>query len=273
MLQNKNRLLLLTIFFTIAVAGCSSDKTTDILKQDIAYLKSQMADIQKSGTDADVKISGIENKLHHLEDKSKDLENQIFNLSAKVEEGPIIEMPAEEKPESAPQLEEREIPPPPKEEIISEPPKSEKIEIVPVEEKKDEDEMKSLASLSPDELYKKAYNHFILGEHDKAISNFRIFIDNHPKNDLSDNSQYWIGECYYAKKEYSAALSEFKKVVEKYPKGNKAPDTMLKIGYVYNELGDKKSAIKEFNELIKKFPKNSAARLAKEKIKNIEKGK
>lgn len=270
MLQNKNRLLILAIFFMIVVSGCGTDKTTDILKRDIAYLKSQMADIQKSGTDADVKISGIENKLHHLEDKSKDLENQIFNLSAKVEEGPIIEMPAEEKPAPPPQLEEKEIPPPPKEEIISEPPK---IESVPVQEKKDEDELKSLASLSPDELYKKAYNHFILGEYDKSISNFRIFLDSHPKSNLADNSQYWIGECYYAKKEYDTALSELKKVLERYSSGNKTPDAMLKIGYVYNELGDKKSAIKELNELIKKFPKNSAARLAKEKIRNIEKGK
>jgi tol-pal system protein YbgF len=273
MSQNKNRLLFLAIFFTITAAGCGTDKTTDILKQDVAYLKSQMADLQKSNTDADVKISTIENKLHHFEEKSKDLENQLFNLSAKVEEGPIIEMPVEEKAAPPPQPEAKEIPPPPKEEIISEPPKPEKIEIVPVVEKKEEDELKSLSSLSPDELYKKAYNHFILGEYDRAISNFKIFLDNHPKNDLADNSQYWIGECYYAKKEYTAALSEFKKAVENYPKGNKAPDTMLKIGYVHNELGDKKSAIKELNELIKKFPKNSAARLAKEKLKNIERGK
>ena len=48
---------------------------------------------------------------------------------------------------------------------------------------------------------------------------------------------------------------------------------MLKIVYVYNELGDKESAIKELNALIKKFSKSNAARLAKEKIKNIEKGK
>ena len=61
MLRNKNRLSLLAIFFIIIVSGCGTDKTTDILKQDIAYLKSQMTDIQKSGTDTEVKISSIGN--------------------------------------------------------------------------------------------------------------------------------------------------------------------------------------------------------------------
>src|SRR3989338_205808 len=228
MLQNKNIFLSLIILYTIAI---------------------------------------IENKLQALEDKSKDLENEVFNLSAKVEEGPIIELPAEEKPPHPPQPEVKEIPPLPKEEAVAvELPKSEMA-------LKEIDELKSLASLSPEELYKKAYNHFIFGEYDNAISNFKVFLDNHPKSNLADNSKYWIGECYYAKKEYDAALSEFKKVLEEYSNGNKTPDAMLKIGYVYHELGDKKSAIKELNDLIKKFPKKSAARLAKEKIRNIEKGK
>ncbi|MBI3814476.1 MAG: tol-pal system protein YbgF [Nitrospinae bacterium] len=253
------------LFFAVLTIGCASDKTLDILKQDVAHLKTQVTDIQKTATEAEIKISGLENRLQNMEDKSKDLENQVFNLSAKIEEGPEIELPAEPAEAALPpQPEAKEIPPPPKEAAV-------KPEISPEEKK--ENELKKLAALPPEELYKRAYDHFIFGEYDKAVSAFQIFLDKHPKHELADNSQYWIGECYYAKKDYNTAIFEFRKVADKYPKGNKTPDALLKIGYAYHELGDKKSALKELNNLIKKFPKIAVAKLAKEKIKSIEKAK
>jgi tol-pal system protein YbgF len=263
----------LVLFFAVLLIGCASDKTLDILKQDVAHLKSQVADIQKTTTETEIKISGLENRLQNMEDKSKDLENQVFNLSAKIEEGPEIELPAE--PAEAglpPQPEAKEIPPPTKEAAV-------KPEIPPFEaakesvEEKREAESKKLAALPPEELYKRAYDHFIFGEYDKAVSAFQVFLDKHPKHELADNSQYWIGERYYVKKDYNTAILELRKVADKYPRGNKTPDALLKIGYAYHELGDKKSALKELNNLIKKFPKIAVAKLAKEKIKSIEKGK
>lgn len=299
----KVYLLFPSVIFLLFAVGCSSDKTVDMLKQDIAHLKSQMTDVQKNSTDTEMKISSIENKLYHIEEKSKDLENQIFSLSVKVEEGPEIELPAisEEKefplgekeilqptaeikeipplPAEVKEIppspaEVKEIPPPPKEETPKlETPPPEVVKDVPAENKKTEDEFKKLVSLSPEELYKKAYNHFTASEYDKAISLFKMFLDNHPASELADNSQYWIGECYFGKKDYTAALSEFQKVVEKFPKGNKLPDAMFKIGYTYYKLGDKKSAITELNNVINKFPKKNAAKLARKKIKSIEKEK
>jgi tol-pal system protein YbgF len=262
------------VFFALSVIGCASDQTTDLLKQDITNLKNQINDIQKTNTNTETKLSGIEDRLDRFEEKTKDLENQVFNLSAKLEEGPEIELPAEiEGKEPSSSVEIKEMPSLQKEgTLMLEKPPSEKTQDM-VTEKRNEDELKNLASLSPEELYKKAYDHFIFGEYDKAVNIFKIFLDNNPKSNLADNSQYWIGECYYAKREYNVALSEFQKVVERYPNGNKTPDAMLKIGYVYYELGDKKSALKELNNVVKKFPKKGVAKVAKEKIRDIEKGK
>ncbi|MEK7845840.1 MAG: tol-pal system protein YbgF [Nitrospinota bacterium] len=292
----QKKILLIILFFQFLAVGCSSDKTTDILKQDIAHLKTQMVDAQKGNTDAEMRVSSIENRLQNFEEKVKDLENQVFNLSAKVEEGIGIEIPAEveaEKPLPEPEVKElpstqntskepfspqpevKELPPPPQKEEIakaeSKPP--EEIKVVVTEEKKGEDELKRLKALPPEELYKNAYDNFVFGEYDKAIVTFKAFLDSQSKSELADNSQYWIGECYYAKKDYKTALSEFQNVIQKYPNGNKVPDAMLKIGYTYYALGDKKSALNELNDLIKKFPKKTVSRLAKEKIKVIEKGK
>src|SRR3990170_7815623 len=97
----QKKILLIILLFQFSAVGCSSDKTTDILKQDIAHLKTQMVDTQKGNTDAEMRVSSIENRLQNFEEKVKDLENQVFNLSAKVEEGIGIEIPAEveaEKP-------------------------------------------------------------------------------------------------------------------------------------------------------------------------------
>ncbi|OGV95743.1 MAG: tol-pal system protein YbgF [Nitrospinae bacterium RIFCSPHIGHO2_02_FULL_39_82] len=302
----QKKILLIILLFQFSAVGCSSDKTTDILKQDIAHLKTQMVDTQKGNTDAEMRVSSIENRLQNFEEKVKDLENQVFNLSAKVEEGIGIEIPAEveaEKPSPEPEVKElpstqntskepfspqpeikelpplqpevKELPPPPKKEEIakaeSKPP--EEIKVAVTEEKKGEDELKRLKALLPEELYKNAYDNFVFGEYDKAIVAFKVFLDSQSKSELADNSQYWIGECYYAKKDYKTALSEFQNVIQKYPNGNKVPDAMLKIGYTYYALGDKKSALNELNDLIKKFPKKTVSRLAKEKIKAIEKGK
>lgn len=129
------------------------------------------------------------------------------------------------------------------------------------------------AELSGDKknLYNTASKFFATGAIDKAYTKFKEYIDKYPDDDLTDNAQYWIGECHLKKGEYLKAVEEFQKVIEYYPLGNKVPDAYLKIGYAYLYLKDNISALQYFNLVRDMFPHTDASIEAEKKIKEISK--
>src|SRR5262249_25599028 len=49
---------------------------------------------------------------------------------------------------------------------------------------------------SPRELYSQAYADYARGNYDLSIQEYKEYLRLYPSTDLSDNAQYWIGECY-----------------------------------------------------------------------------
>ena len=47
--------------------------------------------------------------------------------------------------------------------------------------------------------------------YDQAAAVFRSLIQQERTHDLSDNCQYWLGECYYAQNQFETAMAEFEK--------------------------------------------------------------
>ncbi|MDZ7372511.1 MAG: tetratricopeptide repeat protein [candidate division KSB1 bacterium] len=86
-----------------------------------------------------------------------------------------------------------------------------------------------------------------------ALAIFQELLQTDPNNTLSDNCQYWIGECYYGMEDYNQALVAFEKVFS-FPGTNKAADAQLKIGLCYLKLGDRARARQEFQRLIDNYP-------------------
>ena len=116
-------------------------------------------------------------------------------------------------------------------------------------------------------LYREAHELYRAKKFEEAISGFRKLIKYYPKNPLTDNAQYWIGEAYYSSKDFAKALVEFKKVLDIYPDESKAPDAMLKIGLTHLEMGDKNKARESFKKLTERYPRSNAADNAKAKLK------
>ncbi len=114
--------------------------------------------------------------------------------------------------------------------------------------------------------YKTAYEAMRAGQIDAALKQFRAFGEKFPRHDLSDNAQYWVGECYYARKEFGEALREFRRVIDEHPTGNKVPDSLLKIGLSYQSLGDGRTAKDVLDQVVEIFPDSSAARVARERL-------
>jgi len=117
--------------------------------------------------------------------------------------------------------------------------------------------------------YTNAYTDMTSGNYDLALMGFEEFLRNYPDSELSDNAQYWIGECHYAKEEYQQAYDAFKRVLDVYPKGDKIPSALLKTGYSALALGKDKEGRKFLEELVAKYPLSAEARLAQEKLDSL----
>ena len=101
--------------------------------------------------------------------------------------------------------------------------------------------------------YKTAMDLFNLAKYNDAKNIFEKLLRSNPDSDLADNSQYWIGECYYGNKEYERAILEFEKVFT-FPNNNKIEAAQLKLGFSYLRLNNKKRAREEFSRLVELYP-------------------
>ena len=119
----------------------------------------------------------------------------------------------------------------------------------------------------PKQLYDTAYLDITRGNYQLAIAGFREFLRLYPGSSLADNSQYWIGEAFYAQKSYAEALAEFDKVIEIYPGQDKAAAAYYKSGLCRRELGDRPGSLKKWQELIQRFPNSPEAKLAQDRIR------
>jgi tol-pal system protein YbgF len=102
---------------------------------------------------------------------------------------------------------------------------------------------------------------------------FERFVKDYPKESLTPNSYFWIGETYYANKKYEDAILAYEDYLKKYPKHEKVKGAMLKQGYSFLELGDRKTGKVILETLIEKYPKSNEADLARKKLKELASAK
>ncbi|UCF77957.1 MAG: tol-pal system protein YbgF [Candidatus Eiseniibacteriota bacterium] len=117
--------------------------------------------------------------------------------------------------------------------------------------------------------YRDAYMDVNAGNYDLAMMGFEEFLRNFPDSELSDNAQYWIGECFYATGRYEEAHGAFTKVLEDYPEGDKVPSALLKAAYCSLALGREEEGVGFLNELISRFPLSEEASLAQERLEGL----
>jgi len=101
--------------------------------------------------------------------------------------------------------------------------------------------------------YQQALDTYHQHEYQQALNEFEQLLASDMNNDLSDNAQYWIGECYYAMGRYQEAIMAFEKVFT-FRFSNKNDYAQFKIGQSYFKLGDKERANQEFQQLIDTYP-------------------
>jgi len=123
--------------------------------------------------------------------------------------------------------------------------------------------------VDPEDAYSAAYADISAGRYDLARDAFRLYLKHYPDTEVSDNAQYWIGECLYATGDFQGAIAEFKRVAEVYPKGDKVPAALFKAGVSQARLKHNEEAKKSFRLVIQRYPKSPEAALAKERLAQL----
>ena len=123
--------------------------------------------------------------------------------------------------------------------------------------------------LQPDTLYRTAYSDYVSGSYDLAIAGFKDYLNAYPNSDLSDDAQYWIGECYYAQKNYKQALENFSKVIAAFPNGDRIRDAELKKAYCLIEMNQVAQGILQLQHVIQVYPNSQQAFKAREKLQEL----
>ena len=118
------------------------------------------------------------------------------------------------------------------------------------------------------QTYMKSLGHFQNQEFSEAIEGFDELVSSDATNNLADNSQYWLAECFYSQKEFKRAIIEFEKVFT-YAGTDKDDDAQLKIGISYQSMGNIDKAREEFQRMVDYFPGSEYYPKAKEALKQL----
>ena len=111
------------------------------------------------------------------------------------------------------------------------------------------------SSESIEDLYKTALTYYFDSDYEESITRFEQLINVDDSHELSDNSQYWIGEAYFGLGNYGRALSAFE-IVLTYPQSNKNDYAQFKIGLCLLKLKKEQQAYAAFQSFIHSYPES-----------------
>jgi TolA-binding protein len=117
-----------------------------------------------------------------------------------------------------------------------------------------------------EKLFRAAAGDFNAGRFDIARKSFRDISSRFPESPQGQESEFWVGECSYAKKEYADAESVLLLYIKKFPRGTKACVALYKLGLCYEKLDKDKSKELVWKKLLDKCPDTQEAELVKSRM-------
>lgn len=129
------------------------------------------------------------------------------------------------------------------------------------------------SGISPQRLYDTAWTDYTAGQWTLCIEGFNTYLRSFPRSEAADDAQFYIGECHFADGKYSEAMDAYNRVVTGYPRADKVPDAYYKRGMTFERLGQLDRARESWETLLKMFPDADAARLGKQNLDRLSRGR
>jgi tol-pal system protein YbgF len=127
--------------------------------------------------------------------------------------------------------------------------------------------------MSPQRLYDTAMADFTAGQWALCIDGFNTYLRGFARTDYADDAQWYVGECYQQDGKFTEAIDAYNRVISNYPKGDRVPDAYYKRGLAFSQLGQMDRAIESLETVMKLFPEHDMARLAKQNVDRLKRGK
>jgi TolA-binding protein len=103
----------------------------------------------------------------------------------------------------------------------------------------------------------------------EAIGTFKDLLEKGIQEELTDNCEYWMGECHFGEHEYRAAIVQFQKVLT-IESSNKKTDAFFMLGKSCERLQDFEKARWAYEELNAHFPQNEHAKAVKSRLRLLK---
>jgi tol-pal system protein YbgF len=110
------------------------------------------------------------------------------------------------------------------------------------------------ASVDTHAQYQAAMDMLARQQYDEASGAFRNFADTYPKDPLTPDALYWLGDVAYVQKDFKSAAHTFAEVLTKYPTSHRSADSMLKLGQAFLAMNEKKEGCTTLYALTSKTP-------------------
>ena len=290
---------LLALCCLVLMTSCASTSDTDALRSDVSRLRREITELQKDLTAAKQQMAGTAKEesfnairesqtslYSQVSDVSKDLQvlrgrfdEYKFSMEKAMKESSSekelfrtqlngIETRLKELSEKVSRLTDTGPASKPVPEPQATKEEEEQREPAPKSVKPHAEEP---AGGDAQKLYEDASALFKNKKYREAREKFGLFLKQHPKNELADNAQFWIGETYYAEKDFEGAILAYETLLKSYPNSRKTAGALLKQGMAFAELDDRKTAKVIFQKLIDKLPDSKEAQVAKKKIAEMDK--
>lgn len=198
-------------------------------------------------------ITDLKKELAQLQIKFNQLESRQADLFAKYESGQVtndaISASNQELFKKISQL-------------------SQKIQDLEIIQKKSASSSGGAVSVqTPTVVYQNAYNDYLVGKYELALTGFKSFIKKYPEHELAPKVQYYIGECLYSQNNWKDAYEEYKTVDSMYNGSEFSSSARLKMALCLELLGRKQDAQVVFKSILVDYPKSPESFTAKEKLK------
>ena len=97
------------------------------------------------------------------------------------------------------------------------------------------------------------------GQYEVAEQRFRSYLEKNPKDRLTPEAIFYLGESYFRRARAREAAEQYLKVTVDFPRAVRAPEALVKLGLSLEKLGAKEQACAAFGEVGRKYPAASSA--------------
>ena len=118
-------------------------------------------------------------------------------------------------------------------------------------------------------IYTGARSLLVTDQYDRAIEQFKKYLEIYPDNNHASDAHYWLAKSYLAKEDYQKAKNIFIAFQQESPLHHKFSNSLLELSKVYVELSQNDKAIKMLELMISKFPNHNSLNRAEQLLDEL----